>query len=82
MNSIYFLWDVSISCYGSVRYLQALIAVIIFFPSLPGKKQSYGNQIKVATKKIFIISVLRVIFLNRDIYAAYSYIFRISKFIN
>ena len=57
----------------------ALIATIIFFPSLPGKEQSYGNQVKVATTGVFIISVLGVIFLNGGMYTAYSYI---SEFLN
>lgn len=52
----------------------ALIATILFFPSLPGKKQSYGNQVKVATTGVFIISVLGVIFLNGGLYTAYAYI--------
>ena len=34
----------------------ALIATIIFFPSLPGKEQSYGGQVSVAKTGIFIIS--------------------------
>lgn len=57
----------------------ALIATVIFFPSLPGKKQSYGNQVKVATTGVFIISILGVIFLNGGMYTAYSYI---SEFLN
>lgn len=57
----------------------ALIATIIFFPSLPGKEQSYGNQVKVATTGVFIVSVLGVIFLNGGMYTAYSYI---SEFLN
>jgi predicted MFS family arabinose efflux permease len=57
----------------------SLIATIIFFPSLPGKEQSYGNQVKVATTGVFIISVLGVIFLNGGMYTAYSYI---SEFLN
>ena len=57
----------------------SLIATIIFFPSLPGKKQSYGNQIKVMTTGIFIISILGVIFINGGMYTSYSYI---SEFLN
>ncbi|MBE6493734.1 MAG: MFS transporter [Methanosphaera stadtmanae] len=57
----------------------ALIATIIFFPSLPGKEQSYGNQVKVATTGVFIISILGVIFLNGGLYTAYAYI---SEFLN
>lgn len=57
----------------------SLIATIILFPSLPGKEQSYGNQVKVATTGVFIISVLGVIFLNGGMYTAYSYI---SEFLN
>ncbi len=57
----------------------ALIATIIFFPSLPGKEQSYGGQVKVATTGVFIVSVLGVIFLNGGMYTAYSYI---SEFLN
>ena len=63
----------------SLVTLIALIATIIFFPSLPGKEQSYGNQVKVATTGVFIISVLGVIFLNGGMYTAYSYI---SEFLN
>ena len=57
----------------------ALIATVIFFPSLPGKEQSYGNQVKVATTGVFIISILGVIFLNGGMYTGYSYI---SEFLN
>ena len=57
----------------------ALIATVIFFPALPGKEQSYGSQVKVATTGVFIISVLGVIFLNGGMYTAYSYI---SEFLN
>ena len=57
----------------------ALVATIIFFPSLPGKEQSYGDQVKVATTGVFLISVLGVIFLNGGMYTAYSYI---SEFLN
>ncbi len=52
----------------------ALIATIIFFPSLPGKEQSYGNQVSVAKTGVFIISILGVIFLNGGMYTSYSYI--------
>ena len=57
----------------------ALIATVIFFPSLPGKEQSYGNQVKVATTGVFIISILGVIFLNGGMYTGYAYI---SEFLN
>ena len=57
----------------------ALVATVIFFPSLPGKEQSYGNQVKVTTTGVFIVSVLGVIFLNGGMYTAYSYI---SEFLN
>lgn len=57
----------------------ALVATVIFFPSLPGKEQSYGGQVKVATTGVFIVSVLGVIFLNGGMYTAYSYI---SEFLN
>lgn len=52
----------------------ALIATIIFFPELPGKEQSYGNQVSVAKTGIFIVSILGVIFLNGGMYTSYSYI--------
>ena len=73
-----FGYQFSMLWFSLVTFL-ALIATIIFFPSLPGKEQSYGNQIKVATTGIFIISVLGVIFLNGGMYASYSYI---SEFLN
>ena len=57
----------------------ALIATIIFFPSLPGKEQTYGDQVSVAKTGIFIISTLGVIFLNAGMYTSYSYI---SEFLN
>jgi predicted MFS family arabinose efflux permease len=63
----------------SLVTLIALIATIIFFPSLPGKEQSYGGQVSVAKTGIFIISTLGVIFLNAGMYTSYSYI---SEFIN
>lgn len=63
----------------SLVTLVALIATVIFFPSLPGKEQSYGKQVKVATTGVFIISVLGVIFLNGGMYTSYSYI---SEFLN
>ena len=52
----------------------ALIATIIFFPELPGKEQSYGDQVSVVKTGIFIVSVLGVIFLNGGMYTSYSYI--------
>lgn len=52
----------------------ALIATIIFFPELPGKEQSYGDQVSVAKTGIFLVSVLGVIFLNGGMYTSYSYI--------
>lgn len=63
----------------SLVTLVALIATVIFFPSLPGKEQSYGKQVKVATTGVFIISVLGVIFLNGGMYTSNSYI---SEFLN
>ena len=63
----------------SLVTLIALIATIIFFPSLPGKEQSYGGQVSVAKTGIFIISTLGVIFLNAGMYTSYSYI---SEFLN
>ena len=63
----------------SIVTLIALIATIIFFPSLPGKEQSYGGQVSVAKTGIFIISTLGVIFLNAGMYTSYSYI---SEFLN
>lgn len=57
----------------------ALIATIIFFPSLPGKEQTYGDQVSVAKTGIFIIATLGVIFLNAGMYTSYSYI---SEFLN
>lgn len=63
----------------SIVTLIALIATIIFFPSLPGKEQSYGGQVSVAKTEIFIISTLGVIFLNAGMYTSYSYI---SEFLN
>ena len=63
----------------SIVTLIALIATIIFFPSLPGKEQSYGGQVSVAKTGIFIISTLGVIFLNARMYTSYSYI---SEFLN
>ena len=63
----------------SLVTLIALIATIIFFPSLPGKEQTYGDQVSVAKTGIFIISTLGVIFLNAGMYTSYSYI---SEFLN
>ena len=63
----------------SIVTLIALIATIIFFPSLSGKEQSYGGQVSVAKTGIFIISTLGVIFLNAGMYTSYSYI---SEFLN
>jgi len=64
--------------FSAVTFI-ALIATILFFPALPGKKQSYGNQISVVKTGIFIISILGVIFLNAGMYTSYSYI---SEFLN
>ena len=71
-------YQYSMLWFSAVTFI-ALIATVIFFPSLPGKEQSYGNQVKVATTGVFIISVLGVIFLNGGMYTAYSYI---SEFLN
>ncbi len=73
-----FGYQFSMLCFALVTFI-ALIATVIFFPSLPGKEQSYGNQVKVATTGVFIVSVLGVIFLNGGMYTAYSYI---SEFLN
>jgi len=71
-------YQYSMLWFSAVTFI-ALIATVIFFPSLPGKEQSYGNQVKVATTGVFIISVLGVIFLNGGMYTSYSYI---SEFLN
>ena len=71
-------YEMSILWFSAVNFI-ALIATIIFFPSLPGKKQSYGSQVSVAKTKIFIISVLGVIFINGGLYTSYAYI---SEFLN
>ena len=73
-----FGYQASMLWFSLVTFI-ALIATIIFFPSLPGKEQSYGNQVKVATTGVFIISILGVIFLNGGMYTGYAYI---SEFLN
>ena len=54
--------------------LIVLILTLIFFPKIPGKEQSYLDQVSVAKTGVFIISVLGVIFLNAGLYTGYSYI--------
>lgn len=54
--------------------LIVLILTLIFFPKIPGKEQSYLDQVSAAKTGVFIISVLGVIFLNAGIYTGYSYI--------
>ena len=54
--------------------LIVLILTLIFFPKIPGKEQSYLDQVSVAKTGVFIISVLGVIFLNAGLYTRYSYI--------
>ena len=54
--------------------LIVLILTLIFFPKIPGKEQSYLDQVSVAKTGVFIVSVLGVIFLNAGLYTGYSYI--------
>lgn len=54
--------------------LIVLILTLLFFPKIPGKEQSYLDQVSVAKTGVFIISVLGVIFLNAGLYTGYSYI--------
>ena len=73
-----FGYQFSMLWFSAVTFI-ALVATVIFFPKLPGKEQSYGDQVKVAKTGVFIISVLGVIFLNGGMYTSYSYI---SEFLN
>lgn len=54
--------------------LIALIATILWFPSIPGKEKSYGSQVSEVKSLIFIILVLAVIMLNCGQFLLYSYI--------
>ena len=71
-------YEASMLFFSAVNLI-ALIATILIFPSIPGKKHTYGSQVSVAKSGIFIISVLGIIFLNGGLYAAYGYI---SEFLN
>ena len=58
----------------SVINAVSLILTVIYFPSMPGKQQSYGSQISVAKTGLFIISVLGIVVLTSGSYEAYIYI--------
>lgn len=52
----------------------ALIATIIYVPSMPVKKAlSYGSQLKILRKKVLWASILAVIFLDGSIFGVFNY---------
>ncbi|WP_292798690.1 hypothetical protein [Methanobrevibacter sp.] len=52
----------------------ALVATILFFPKLPGKQTSYGDEISKAKTKIFAISAIGLVILTTGVCISYSYI--------
>lgn len=52
----------------------ALIATIIYFPNMPGKKQSYGSQVNVLKTTVFLLATFTIIILNTGQTTAYAYI--------
>ena len=52
----------------------ALVATIIYVPSMPVKKVlSYGSQLKILHKKVLWASIVAVIFLDGSIYGVFNY---------
>lgn len=69
----YFGYSVSM-LFCSLLNLISLILTIVFFPTIPGRKQSYGDQLSVAKTGIVLISALGLIALNGALYCGYGYI--------
>ena len=54
--------------------LAALIATILYVPSMPVKKAlSYGSQLKILSKKVLWASIIAVIFLDGSIFGVFNY---------
>lgn len=52
----------------------ALIATIIYVPSMPVKKaMSYGSQLKILQKRVLWASIVAVIFLDGSIFGVFNY---------
>lgn len=52
----------------------ALIATIIYVPSMPVKKaMSYGSQLKILRKRVLWASIVAVIFLDGSIFGVFNY---------
>ena len=63
----------SMTFFALVTFL-ALIATIIYVPSMPVKKaMSYGSQLKILSKKVLWASIVAVIFLDGSIYGVFNY---------
>ena len=53
----------------------SFITLLVFMPSIYSKKEiSYGNQLKVLKKPVFLLSIIGVIFLTAGLYSVYSFI--------
>lgn len=53
----------------------SFIALLVLMPSISPKKEiSYGNQLKVLKKPVFLLSILGVILLTAGLYSVYSFI--------
>ena len=54
--------------------LAALIATIIYVPSMPVKKAlSYGSQLKILSKRVLWASIVAVIFFDGSIFGVFNY---------
>ena len=52
----------------------ALVATIIYVPSMPVKKAlSYGSQLKILSKRVLWASIVAVIFLDGSIFGVFNY---------
>lgn len=69
----YFGYKIAMLWFTFVNLL-ALIATVVWFPSIPGKEDSYMSQLSEAKSMIFIISVFGIIMLNCGQFLSYSYI--------
>jgi len=54
--------------------LIGFIATLIWYPSLPGKEESYASQLKGVFGGLFFISIAGVILLNCGMFLSYTYI--------
>lgn len=68
-----FSYQLSMLWFAVVNII-ALVFTVLFFPSIPGKDESYSFQISVAKNPKFIISVIGIILLDGGVFGVFSFI--------